>query len=60
MNDSQFKCARCGGIFDKEVTDEEALDESRTIFGSVPIKNLAVVCDDCFNKVIERRKIESN
>jgi len=47
MSDT-YKCAACDGVFEKEWSDDEAMDESRDLFGDVPQSNLAVVCDDCF------------
>lgn len=43
-----YTCERCGGIFDEEWTDEEALAESTAMFGPLPKADLAVVCDDCW------------
>lgn len=60
MESNQFICEQCGGVFDKEVTDEEAMKESKEIFGDIPQNQLAIVCDDCFKKVMERVKISSN
>jgi protein involved in sex pheromone biosynthesis len=45
-----FTCDNCGRTYKKERSDEEALKEAKEIFGDVinDIKNLAVVCDDCY------------
>lgn len=46
----KFKCAYCGGVFDKEWTDAEAKAELETNFGDWPVEECAVVCDDCYEK----------
>lgn len=47
--DNIFTCAHCGRTFDKEVPDEEALAEARSLFGqSLKKEECDVVCDDCW------------
>ncbi len=46
-----YKCSLCGGVFETTVSDEEAMAESRAIFGDVPPEQLDVVCDDCWHKI---------
>ncbi len=48
---SKYTCAICGGIFEKARTDEEALEESRQIFGDIPKEEMEIVCDDCYEKI---------
>lgn len=47
-----YRCDRCGKTFGKGWTDEEAMDESRRLFGPVPTEDLAVVCGDCFREIM--------
>ncbi len=42
----QFTCSACRRTFDKEWTDEEAMNEATTLFPDV--HDLVVVCDDCW------------
>jgi len=47
--DNTYKCAACGGVFEKAWTDEEALAETADVFGSDALAEpLEAVCDDCF------------
>lgn len=48
MTYGTFKCAECGGTFQKARTDEEALAESKKQFGDLPSEKLAVICDHCY------------
>jgi len=51
MKDNEFKCFHCGGVFEKDWTDEEAKAES--IINGFTGDNytpdeLCIVCDDCY------------
>ncbi len=51
MSDT-FRCAMCGGEFEKGQSDEEAAAEFHGIFGkSLAVEDAAVVCDDCFKRI---------
>jgi hypothetical protein len=43
-----YKCAMCGNVCEKTVSDEDALAECEAIFGDVSEEELAIVCDDCW------------
>jgi hypothetical protein len=49
-----FHCEACGKDFLKQRSDAEALAESDRLFGTKSQKwqKWAVVCDDCFKKVM--------
>jgi len=52
MKKNEFKCAVCGGIFEKSRTDEEANEEAKNIWGvdnADKNNDMVLVCDDCFN-----------
>ncbi len=52
MKDNEYKCAMCGGVFEKGWTDEEANAEMKGFFGqSMQASECAVICDDCFQKI---------
>ena len=46
-----YTCGSCGGRFESERSDQEALTESVALFGKHQAKDLAVVCDDCFRAI---------
>lgn len=48
-----YKCAECGEIFEKEISDKEAMEESAKMFGRQPESELSVICDDCFKMIFE-------
>jgi hypothetical protein len=47
----QYKCAACGGVFDKGWSDEEAAAELAEKFAGHQQEDCDVVCDDCFKKM---------
>lgn len=53
LNSNTFVCANCKQKFTKGVSDEEALAETEELFGLYDHKDLEVVCDDCFNELME-------
>ena len=50
MNDNEYKCAMCKGIFEKEWSDEEAEAELESTFKGTPTEDCELVCDDCYKK----------
>lgn len=52
MKNGEFKCACCGGEFEKGWSDEEALAEAKTQFTQVELSDKAVVCDDCYKNLM--------
>ena len=49
---NEYRCEDCGNVYEKGWTDEEASQESQAAFG---ITTGAVVCDDCYNKIMYNR-----
>ena len=47
---NEYECANCHNIYEKGWSDEEALKETKEIWGEIPESEQAVICDDCFNK----------
>jgi Fe2+ or Zn2+ uptake regulation protein len=45
-----YKCAHCGGIFEKGRTDEEAMAEQKEDLPGVPLSECDLVCDDCYKQ----------
>lgn len=56
MKENEYECAICHGIFAKSRSDEEALEETKNVFGkdysqeNIDNGDLAVICDDCWKK----------
>lgn len=51
----KYVCAECGGEFDKGWTDDEAEAEYTATFADLPPDtDRALVCDDCFKRLMER------
>jgi len=51
----EFRCKNCGGVFEREWTEERALAEYRKMFGGLPdalYKDKEVLCDDCYKKLM--------
>lgn len=51
LGPGQFRCASCGGVFDKAWSDEEAEEEREELFPGVASKDCAVVCGVCFGNM---------
>lgn len=53
MKNNEYKCAMCGGIFEKGWTDEEAVEECKENFGEemTCTGDNEMVCDDCYSKI---------
>lgn len=53
LGTNEFRCACCGLVFEKAKTDEEALQEVRSVFGTtVEASNCEMVCDDCYQELM--------
>ena len=55
MKPDEFRCKQCGGVFEKEWTEEKALAEYRKMFGGLPNaikKDKEPLCDDCYKKLM--------
>jgi len=58
MSDT-YKCAECGETFEKGWSDEEAIGEAEAVLGTYDEENMAVVCDDCYQKIMREHPIPS-
>jgi len=55
MKPDEFRCKQCGGIFEEEWTEEQALAEYRKIFGRLPNalkEDKEALCDGCYRKTM--------
>ena len=50
MKDNEYKCAMCGGVFEKGWTDEEAMEEYKENDFPDTGTPLEVICDDCYQE----------
>ena len=48
---NEYACAWCHGIFERGWSHEEALSESKELFGDIPTEETEVICDDCFKEM---------
>ncbi|MCP4612126.1 MAG: hypothetical protein GY845_25810 [Planctomycetes bacterium] len=48
MNENEYKCAVCGGVYEFGRSDEEAKEELNNNFPGSPVADCAIVCDDCY------------
>ena len=51
---NEYTCDDCSETFEKTRTDEEALKELEDNFGVIPKDQRAIVCDDCYNKIMNQ------
>lgn len=51
MQPNEYKCAICGNVYTKAITDEEAMAETQSHWPGVAQEDCAVLCDDCYQKV---------
>ena len=49
--ENQYRCAACGGVFDKGWSDEDAKAEHTKTFPETPLDDCAIVCDDCYKRM---------
>lgn len=53
VGEGEFRCERCGGVFPKAWTDEEAAAEAKAVWGAVPApEEAATICDDCYREFL--------
>lgn len=46
-----YVCENCGGTFESDWGEDEALAETSQLFGFLPVEDdRAVICDDCFKQ----------
>lgn len=49
---NEYKCAQCGNVYEFGWTEEEAKEECMKNFGTYNVKNMAIVCDDCYKEIM--------
>jgi len=48
LTDNQYRCGYCMHVFEKEISDEEALEEKNRLFRNLSLEDMVIVCDHCF------------
>jgi len=59
MKEREFKCELCGGVFEKEWSDEEAKEEYERNFKEYKNEPTAIICDDCYRIVMKEKQNEN-
>ncbi len=49
-----FTCNICKGIFEKELSDEEAEEQLKEEFPGWTTDQCDLICDDCYNELYEK------
>ena len=49
-----YRCERCGGVFEETRSDDEAQAEAAAKWPTVPMEDMAEVCDDCYQLLMRR------
>lgn len=47
----EYQCAMCGGTFESDRPDEEAIAEKDLLFGAIPMEQCDIICEDCFQSI---------
>ena len=55
LQENEYKCAYCHNIYEKGWTDDEAQKERDELWDN-PSGQWDVVCDDCFNGILNPEK----
>ena len=51
-----YTCSHCRGTFEPAWSDEEAKAEAAETFPDVPLEECAIVCDECYKKIMSWAK----
>lgn len=51
MKADEYQCDMCGGVYTKRWSEQEARAETQSYWPGTPQEELAVVCDDCWQKI---------
>lgn len=57
--EKSYKCAICGGVFDKDWSEEEALAQKEKVFPGKPLAECDLVCDDCYKMVMGNEEAQN-
>lgn len=51
LKPNEYRCGACDGVFEYGWTEEEAKEEAKQ-WGDLKPEDMAVVCDDCYKKMM--------
>lgn len=54
MSGTTYTCEECEETFEADWSDDEAQAEARELFPGVHQEDMAVVCEDCRLRIMER------
>ena len=52
LKSNEYRCAICGGIFEKGQSEEAAQEEMKHNFPDVDKEDCDMVCDDCYKEIM--------
>jgi hypothetical protein len=52
LKKNEYRCAMCQGVFNKGLSDEEAIEEFHKDFPEVLIEDTELICDDCYRIIM--------
>jgi nitrate/TMAO reductase-like tetraheme cytochrome c subunit len=52
VDNNEYECSVCHGVFSKGWTDEEAEAERVELWPDTPLDECALTCDDCHKKFL--------
>lgn len=52
LKDNEYRCANCGGVFNKGWSDAEAIEELMQRQPNVSAEECDLVCDPCFRHMM--------
>lgn len=58
MAGKTFTCEDCGGTFDADWTEEEAVAEAVQTFPGQDVADMAPVCDHCYEEILDRHYLK--
>jgi hypothetical protein len=50
VNPDTYTCEACNQVFEKGRSDDEAMAESKQMWGDIPPEDQAVICESCFRE----------
>lgn len=57
LRPQDFRCDLCGGIYEKGMSEEEALAELARNYGpGVSVEECGITCDDCYQAINPTRR----
>lgn len=56
LKPNEYRCEECGNVYEFGWSEEESKAEAEKNFGKDIAEHGAIVCDDCYNKIMKRIK----